>query len=130
MKLACIYKLVASLNNIRFKMRKTICLLFLFISTFAFSQSVTGEGELYEEYQKVDTKLNLVYNKLKNELKETDKKNLIEAQKAWIKFRDLDCKFQSQDPGNGGGSYENKMKIDCLIRKTTERIKELENLDW
>lgn len=111
-------------------MKKLFYLLFLLFSVITFSQSVTGEGELYEEYQKVDKELNSVYKKLVKGLKETDKKSLVEAQKAWIKFRDLDCKFQSKDPGDGGGPYENKMKIDCLIRKTTERIKELENLDW
>ncbi|WP_264550162.1 lysozyme inhibitor LprI family protein [Flavobacterium sp. N2820] len=109
-------------------MKKTI--LILMFSSFSFSQSVNGEDELYKEYQKVDKELNSVYNKLIKKLSETDKKNLIEAQKAWIKFRDLDCKFQSQDPDNGGGPYENKMKIDCTIKKTTDRIKELENLDW
>ena len=111
-------------------MKKIFCLLFLLFSIISFSQSVTGEDELYKEYQKVDKKLNSEYKKLLKLLKETDKKNLVEAQKAWIKFRDLECKFQSQDPGDGGGPCENKMKIDCLIRKTTERIKELENLDW
>jgi uncharacterized protein YecT (DUF1311 family) len=111
-------------------MKKKLSLLFLFFSVISFSQSVTGEDELYEQYQKVDKELNSVYNKLIKKLNETDKKNLVEAQKAWIKFRDLDCKFQSQDPGDGGGPYENKMKIDCLVRKTRDRIKELENLDW
>jgi uncharacterized protein YecT (DUF1311 family) len=94
----------------------------------SFSQSITGEDELYNQYVKVDKELNLVYNKLKKELKETDKNNLIEAQKAWIKFRDLNCKFKSQDSGDGGGSYENKMKLDCLIQSTIERTKELKNL--
>ena len=109
-------------------MKEMICLIFFFLTTISFSQSVTGEGELYEDYKKVDKELNYVYNKLKKELNETDKKNLIEAQKAWINFRDLNCKFKSQDPGDGGGPYENKMKIDCLIQSTIERTKELENL--
>ncbi|MBF4470038.1 lysozyme inhibitor LprI family protein [Flavobacterium sp. HJJ] len=108
-------------------MEKIICTLLFFFTAISFSQSVTGEGELYEQYQKVDKKLNVVYNKLKKELNETDKKNLIEAQKAWIKFRDLNCKFYSQDPGDGGGPYEQKVKIDCLIRCTMERTKEFEN---
>lgn len=77
---------------------------------------------------KVAKELNLVYNKLKKELKETDKNNLIKAQKAWIKFRDVNCKFKSQDQGDGGGPYENKMKLDCLIQSIIERTKELENL--
>jgi len=78
--------------------------------------------------QKVDKELNYVYNKLKKELKDTDKKNLVEAQKAWINFRDLNCKFKSQNPDDGGEPYENKMKIDCMIQCTIERTKELKNL--
>ncbi|MDP3681489.1 MAG: lysozyme inhibitor LprI family protein [Flavobacterium sp.] len=109
-------------------MKKIIFFLFLLCTSMSFSQSVTGEDELYEEYKKVDKELNSVYNKLKNELKENDKKNLLEAQKAWMKFRDLNCKFKSQDPGDGGGPYENKMKIDCLIQSTIARTKELKNL--
>jgi uncharacterized protein YecT (DUF1311 family) len=109
-------------------MKKIIFFLFLLCTSMTFSQSATGEDELYVEYKKVDKELNFVYNKLKKELNETGQKNLIEAQKAWIKFRDLNCKFKSQDPGNGGGPYENKMKIDCLIQSTIERTKELENL--
>jgi uncharacterized protein YecT (DUF1311 family) len=109
-------------------MKKIICLAFLFFTTISFSQSATGEDELYEQYDKVDKELNSVYNTLKKELNETDKKNLIDAQKAWIKFRDLNCKFKSQDPGDGGGPYINKFKIDCLIQSTKERTKELKNL--
>lgn len=109
-------------------MKKIFYLVFLFFTTISFSQSATGEDELYVQYVKVDKELNSVYNKLKKKLKETDKKNLIEAQKAWIKFRDMNCKFKSQDPGDGGGPYINKMKIDCLIQSTIERTKELKNL--
>jgi len=93
-------------------MKKIICLTFLFFTTISFSQSLTGEDELYDQYKKVDKELNSVYNILKKELNETDKKNLVDAQKAWIKFRDLNCKF----------------KIDCLIQSTIERTKELKNL--
>ena len=109
-------------------MKKIIYPIFFLFTTVSFSQSVTGEGELYDEYKKVDTVLNTVYNQLKKELNENDKKNLIEAQKAWVKFRDLNCKFKSQDPGDGGGPYENKMKIDCLTQTTFERTKELKEL--
>lgn len=110
-------------------MKKLIFLLLFFFSTISFSQSATGEDELYTEYKKVDKELNTVYNMLKKELNNTDKKNLIAAQKAWIVFRDLNCKFQSQDPGDGGGPYENKLKLDCLIGATIERTKELQNFN-
>ncbi len=109
-------------------MKKITCLIFLLLSAICFSQSLTGEDELYNLYQKADKELNVVYIKLKKELNENDKKNLIEAQKAWIKFRDLNCKFRSQDPGDGGGPYTNKMKIDCLIQETEKRTKELKGL--
>lgn len=108
-------------------MKKTISILFLLFSTFIFSQSATGEDELYAGYKKADKELNLVYNKIIKKLNETDKKSLIESQRAWIKFRDLNCKFISQDPGDGGGPYENKMKLDCLIQATEQRTKELKN---
>jgi uncharacterized protein YecT (DUF1311 family) len=109
-------------------MKNTLIFLFLLFTSISFSQSATGEDELYDQYEKVDKELNSVYNNLKNELKEIDKKNLIEAQKAWIKFRDLNCKFRSQDSGDGGGPYVNKKKIDCKIQSTMERTKELKSL--
>lgn len=108
-------------------MKKTIYILFLLFSTYAFSQSLTGEDDYYNDYQKVDKELNSVYNKLKNGLGIEDKKALVEAQKAWIKFRDLNCKFQSKDHGTIG-PYENKVRLDCLIKTTLARTKELENL--
>jgi uncharacterized protein YecT (DUF1311 family) len=100
----------------------------LFFTTISFSQSLTGEDEHYDQYEKVDKELNSVYTILKKELNETDKKNLVDAQKAWIKFRDLNCKFKSQDSGGGSTPYTNKFKIDCLIQSTIERTKELKNL--
>jgi len=108
-------------------MKKITCLLFLLFSVICFSQSVTGEDELYNLNKKADKELNSVYNKLKNELGETDKKALIEAQKAWLKFRDLNCKFKSQEDSEGG-IIANKMKLDCLTQSTIERTKELQNL--
>ena len=109
------------------EMKKKICLLFLLFSVMCFSQSATGEDKLYNLYKKADKELNSVYNKLKSELGETDKKALIEAQKAWIKFRDLNCKFKSQEDSEGG-IIANKMKVDCLTQSTIERIKELKSL--
>lgn len=109
-------------------MKKIICLILFFFTTISFSQSVTGEGELYEDYKKVDKELNSAYNKLKNKLDTLDKMALVNAQKAWITFRDLNCKFKSQGGNDVAGPYENKLKIDCLIQSTIERTKELKEL--
>lgn len=100
----------------------------MFFSIFSFSQSVTGENELYNLYGKADKELNVAYKKLKSKLNESQKIELTNAQKAWIKFRDMNCKFKSQGNDDGGGPYENKMKIDCLIQSTIERTKELTEL--
>ncbi|HEY6144073.1 MAG TPA: lysozyme inhibitor LprI family protein [Flavobacterium sp.] len=109
-------------------MKKITCLLFLLFTVFSFSQSVTGEDELYNQYEKADKELNIVYKKLKSKLTEKQKIELTDAQKAWIKFRDLNCKFISQGGDDGGGPYENKIKIDCLTQSTLERTKELKDL--
>jgi uncharacterized protein YecT (DUF1311 family) len=109
-------------------MKQFIFLALLLFPTASFSQSATGEDELYDFYKRADNELNSVYYRLKKELNRTDRENLIEAQKAWIKFRDLNCKFKSRDFGDGGGVITHKMKIDCLIESTEERTKELKKL--
>ena len=108
-------------------MNKTITIIIIFILFTSFSYSQTGESELYSEYKKADKELNNVYNKLKNKLELADKTALINAQKAWIIFRDLNCKFTSKEDSEGG-VVANKMKIDCLTQSTIERIKELKEL--
>jgi uncharacterized protein YecT (DUF1311 family) len=108
-------------------MKKTILPIFIFFFFSQFSFAQTGEDELYQEYQKANKELNIVYNKLKNKLKPIDKTALINSQKAWLKFRDLNCKFTSQEDSQGG-VIANKMKIDCITLSTLERIKELKSL--
>jgi uncharacterized protein YecT (DUF1311 family) len=69
----------------------TIAFLSLLFPTISFAQTV--ETELSAEYEKADKQLNIVYNKLKNQLGPIDKTALIEAQRAWITFRDSNCSF-------------------------------------
>ena len=108
-------------------MKKIICILIVLFSSLVFSQSETGEDELYKKYEKVDKELNATYNKLKKQLTEIDKNNLIASQKAWINFRDLNCKFISKEDSEGG-VISNKLKIDCLIQLTLERTNQLKEL--
>jgi uncharacterized protein YecT (DUF1311 family) len=108
-------------------MNKSILPIFMFFFFFQCLFAQTGEDELFEEYRKADKELNIVYNKLKLKLNITDKTALINAQKAWLKFRDLNCKFTSKEDSEGG-VIANKMKIDCLTQSTHERINELKNL--
>ncbi len=106
-------------------MKQIVWLIFLFFTSLSFSQ--TKENELYSEYKKADSEMNAVYEKFKNKLESADKKALVGAQKAWLKFRDLNCKFISKEDSDGG-VIANKMKIDYLTQSTLERTKELKKL--
>ena len=53
----------------------------------------------------------------------TEKAALIEAQTAWIKYRDSHCKFDCM--GYKGGSIYPLMYSDCLTALTEMRTKQL-----
>jgi uncharacterized protein YecT (DUF1311 family) len=83
--------------------------------------------------KKVEAKLNQVYQKVMKDLDKPDsegekyseyRKTLLEAQRAWIKFRDADCNaiytyYES-------GSIRNLMAISCKQKHAERRIKDLE----
>ena len=75
------------------------------------------------DYKKADAHLNKVYRKVFNKLDESQKTDLKAAQNAWIRFRDLDCKFQSS--GSAGGSVQAMVIAGCLTDKTQTRTEEL-----
>jgi uncharacterized protein YecT (DUF1311 family) len=97
---------------------------------------------LSKELKKADIKLNNIYKKLLSQQKENDQQSnkaaqggafantansehaLIEAQKAWIKYRDANCDFYYSVPypGTGAGLEYG----ECMVRMTKERTKELE----
>ena len=53
----------------------------------------------------------------------TERKNaLVEAQRAWIKFRDANCGFYA-DPE--GGSAARMIANECFLNATADRAKEL-----
>jgi uncharacterized protein YecT (DUF1311 family) len=89
----------------------------------------------YVRYQRADEELNrqwkLTLAKARQHPEEqrpelhggmTDAQLLIEAQKAWIAFRDAQCAFEkTYMPGSGGPA----MEADCLQRLTLARTREL-----
>jgi uncharacterized protein YecT (DUF1311 family) len=77
------------------------------------------------ETQKQDTKLNDNYKKLMAEQSAGQKKSLLDAQRAWIQFRDTNCRFY-YDPE--GGSAARMASNECYLNMTTDRAKELKNL--
>ena len=61
-----------------------------------------------------DARLNKAYKALSADLPPARKKQLLEAQRAWIKFRDANCSFYN-DPD--GGSMARVGANDCLMRQ-------------
>ena len=72
-----------------------------------------------------DVRLNENYNKLGSKLSPNRKKVLLEAQRAWIKFRDANCNFY-YDPD--GGSSARMAANECVLNATADRAGELKLL--
>ena len=71
-------------------------------------------------------KINKTYNVFRAKLNPAQKQQLKEVQLAWIKFKDLACKFEAS--GVEGGSAHSMVLAGCLTEKTRQRNKELEAL--
>jgi uncharacterized protein YecT (DUF1311 family) len=69
-----------------------------------------------------DARLNENYKKLISKLPTERKTALVEAQRAWIKFRDANCGFYA-DPE--GGSAARMTANECFLNATADRAKEL-----
>src|SRR5499427_4594102 len=69
-----------------------------------------------------DARLNENYKRLISKLATARKKALVEAQRAWIRFRDANCGFYA-DPE--GGSAARVTAHECLLNATVDRAKEL-----
>ena len=76
------------------------------------------------ETKRQDVQLNKVYKALMAELSAPRKTQLQEAQRAWIKYRDVNCGFY-YDPD--GGTLAAVNANDCVMSATANRARELEN---
>jgi uncharacterized protein YecT (DUF1311 family) len=88
------------------------------------SNGVTAEmiNCILAETVRQDARLNRNYQNLLSKLAPERKSTLIEAQRAWIKFRDTNCGFYA-DPE--GGSAARMAANECLLNATAERATEL-----
>jgi uncharacterized protein YecT (DUF1311 family) len=77
------------------------------------------------EFTRQDARLNENYKRLMSKLSATRKEGLLEAQRAWIKFRDTNCSFY-YDPD--GGSAAHLASNECTLNATADRATELKNL--
>lgn len=76
------------------------------------------------EIKRQDARLNKAYKALVADLNPERKKQLLEAQRSWLKFRDTNCAFYF-DPE--GGTIARVQAVDCMMTMTASRAKELEN---
>ncbi len=75
---------------------------------------------------KADAELNQTYIDYRNRLNKSRQNQIRDVQLAWIKYRDLSCKYASA--GATGGSAHGMALQSCLTQKTQERTKELQVL--
>lgn len=88
------------------------------------------------EQQKVEVKLNQVYQRVMKGMEKdyaSDgnfagmKKAFVNAQRAWIKFREADCDAVYQK--HIGGTIRNVMHISCMQAHAKKRIVDLEEFE-
>lgn len=79
-----------------------------------------------ERAKQADDKLNQVYQKLRDEIKGSpQEQRLIDAQLAWIQFRDKDCEYAQRQ--FDGGSMMSMVYSECLASATEQRTQQLGN---
>ncbi len=76
--------------------------------------------------ERTDTKLNQLYQELMNRFKEAKNvKRLRKAQRAWLKFIELDCLYEEGTESEGGREWALTYRA-CIDRHKQQRVKELE----
>ena len=80
---------------------------------------------IFAETNRQDTKLNENYKSLISKISPKRKQSLVDAQRAWIGFRDANCKFYG-DPE--GGTSARLSANECVLNITADRAKELKLL--
>lgn len=71
-----------------------------------------------------ETRLNRIYKDVRARMDESGKKRLLEAQRAWLKFRAAD--FDLYRETSGGGTASTLIGADRFLMMTAQRASELE----
>ncbi|RWM74794.1 MULTISPECIES: lysozyme inhibitor LprI family protein [Mesorhizobium] len=76
---------------------------------------------------KADKKLNDAYKQIEGRLKDNaaSKKLLVDAQRAWVAFRDAECKFQGGPPDMAGSMYP-MVVAGCQEAVTDNRLRDFQ----
>lgn len=76
-----------------------------------------------QELEREDKKINATYKELRSKLAPDQQNQLKDVQLAWIKYKDLACKYEAG--GVEGGSLYPMVLASCLAQKTRQRSAEL-----
>ena len=90
----------------------------------------------HADWEEADVELNFTYKEVRAKLAERDKEwtlggptaveRLLDAQRAWITYRDAHCEVDSYSAR--GGSMQSMLYSGCLATLTRNRTKELKSL--
>jgi uncharacterized protein YecT (DUF1311 family) len=78
------------------------------------------------QYREADAALNAAYRPLLAALDEPHRERLTAAQRAWITFRDAECRLAASVAL--GGSMERQLELACRKDMTQGRVKELASI--
>ena len=97
----------------------------LFITSCCFAQTqMQMNQQANSDYLKADGEMAKVYKKVQKALTtQKEQKLLLDAQRAWIKFKEAHCKSAAQ--AYVGGSIQPLIYSSCLQQLTEERTKHL-----
>lgn len=76
-----------------------------------------------KDYERDDARLNKTYKELVAKLEKSRREKIKEIQIVWIKYRDLQCDFDSA--GYEGGTMYSLVRSTCLSQMTQQRTKDL-----
>jgi uncharacterized protein YecT (DUF1311 family) len=77
-----------------------------------------------QDFDRSDAKLNKVYKALVAKLEGKEIDQLKEAQRAWLTYRDAECRYTVRQ--NEGGSIYPTVWFGCLTQQTETRTKQLQ----
>ena len=79
-----------------------------------------------QEARRADAELNRLYKQVMGQLDGEGQTRLREVQRSWLKYRDLNCAYETL--GYVGGSMEPLVHASCIAQLTQERNEALKRL--
>jgi uncharacterized protein YecT (DUF1311 family) len=83
-------------------------------------------GCVAQDLNQADAELNQTYVAYRAKLRPAQQNQIRDVQLAWLKYRDLSCRFESSSIA--GGSAARMALQTCLAEKTRQRANELKTL--